>query len=429
MRPCHIGVCGQCVQCRDEWAARMDDGLFRKEALEGQRQRLVGPVLTATPLSVRVFAVAAVAIIAALGLVAALGQYSNRVSAIGWVVPADGIVHTRSPANGTVMSVGAAVGGRYDAGMEVLRLRVEDSLAAQDEPSEPIFAEKLETLTMRAAAESGRIGEEIAAIAHQIEALSSDVHYVEQRIGIQRARVALAQSEIERLEPIAAQGYLPTRELDRRRSALLELQSGLAALQAEGSASRIRRRELESRIQALQRAKDVVAADERLAASDIESARARARAARERSVLVPNAGTLAAMYVRAGDSVSAGQRLFAVSQDGGDASLVAEVFVPAETAAQVRVGQPARMWRANDPRRQRRPIIGTVAEVAHLPVRGSETGVPGLDSDAALYRIVVSLDADQSPGCAGCRAGERVTADIRVSNRPTLDILFGRGAG
>lgn len=406
----------------------MEDELFREPALEHARRRLPGAVVIASPLSVKILVLVSLLAIGIVSAMLLLAGYSRHVSARGWLVPPEGIVSIRSPAAGQVASLSVAEGDHARADAELMRLRLQPGGAASTQAaSSALLRERVSILSARSGHEQDRLESEIAAVGHEIASVRSSQAYLRRRIDLQTQQIQASEREIERLQPVADQGYLPLRELDARHSALLGLRAGLATLQSELATSEIRIREIRSRQEALIRSIAVARDDARLETSVLYGALVDEGGQAERVISLAKPGVIAAIHVRPGQSVAAGDPLLSASQ-GTLGEVRAEVFLPAAAAQRVRVGQRAQVWLDSQSRHRSKPLAGSVSFVAALPTNASNLDVPGVAETGPLYLVVITLDARQASTAPKLEPGMLLSADIRGFRTPIIG-MFTPGGG
>lgn len=391
----------------------MKDDLFRPEAVESARRRLDGSILVATPLSLKVLAVASVLVVAALVGFGLLASYSRSVTGQGWVTAGNGIVFVRSPTTGQVAEVAVNEGSAVQSGTTLVRLALEDKSPDGDE-SARFLEQRIQIAQRRSQAESDRYAREGQALAAELANARSKVGVLQSRIELQRQRLESASAALARVEPIAAQGYLPARELETRRAAVLDQRAALLILEGEQSEAHNQLTLLSARNAALRSAADVANYDGELAGAELSGALAQRQEAAERVIAASQPGRIVAVYVRSGQSVAPGDRLLALGQ--GEGAMRVEVFISREDVQHVQPGQGARIWANAEARRRGGAIEGVVQSVSRLPLSQNELDAPGLEGATELYKVSVGFLPGQGVGALSL--GQSVFADIQVRTRP-----------
>lgn len=390
------------------------EDLFRQEAVEASRRRLKGTILVATPLSVKALAALSLMVVVALVGFALLATYSRSVSGQGWITSGGGIVSVRSPAAGQIAFVNARDGTIVQRGTELATLTITEVRSDADS-STALLIDRLRVAEGRARAEADRYQRERDALGAELVGVRSSIVHLRRRIDLHAERIATAEADLARVEPIAAEGFLPARELAARKATILDLQSTMLLLQGELAGAQAREQELMARLDALDAAGNVGSFDGQLARNELEGSLAEQRESAERAIVAARPGQVVAMYVSVGQSVAAGDRIAAISQTGG--AVRAEIFLSREAVQHVRIGQSARVWTDVDGRRRGRPVQGTVGFVSRLPLTPNEIDAPGFQGEAELYKVQIEFES-QPQGRARLVPGQMMFADIRIRRRP-----------
>lgn len=401
----------------------MKDDLFRPEAVENARRRLDGAILVATPLSLKVLVIASVVVVAALAGFGLLASYSRSVTGQGWVTAGDGIVYIRSPTTGQVAEVAVDEGAAVEPGTSLVRLALADTDHDGIRSSQNL-ERRIQIAEQRNQAESDRFARESQALAAELASTHSRVGVLQSRVELQRQRLEAASAALARVEPIAAQGYLPARELEARRSAVLDQRAALLIIEGEHSEARNQVDLLSARTAALRSAALVANYDGELAGSELSGALAQRQEAAERIIGASQQGRIVAIYVRSGQSVVPGDRLVALGQ--GDGPLRVEIFISRADVQHVKAGQSALIWANAEARRRGRAVNGIVRSVSRLPLSQNELEVPGLQGSTELYKISVDIRPGQDIDVLS--VGQSVFADIRVKTRPFWALFAPTGA-
>src|SRR5262245_64177521 len=96
-------------------ATAMSD-LFRGEAVSHATRRLSGPVILATPLSVRLLGLLFGAIVVASVVFACASTYARKATVMGWLVPDQGMIRATVSATGFIQSVAVKEGEPVEKG-------------------------------------------------------------------------------------------------------------------------------------------------------------------------------------------------------------------------------------------------------------------------------------------------------------------------
>jgi membrane fusion protein len=96
--------------------------LFRTEAVDSQRQRLLGDAVLAQPLSFSVLTIFLTSAVVAIGILISFGSYARKETVVGFLSPDTGIVKIHAPRIGVVGQLHISEGQVVPPGMPLLTL-------------------------------------------------------------------------------------------------------------------------------------------------------------------------------------------------------------------------------------------------------------------------------------------------------------------
>ena len=108
----------------------MSSSLFRKEAVEHQKERLLGDVLLFQPLSFKILTGIVMAIDFAIVIFLFFGTYARKETVQGFLVPDKGNAKIYAPQAGTVSQVHVQQGQSVVAGQKLFTLVTERTISA-----------------------------------------------------------------------------------------------------------------------------------------------------------------------------------------------------------------------------------------------------------------------------------------------------------
>jgi membrane fusion protein len=401
--------------------------LFRTEAIQSRRRRLLGVAVIAHPPAVWLLGGLVLASVTAAAVFVATASYARKATVFGYLSPDTGIVRVFAPRPGIAARVGVSEGDFVPAGAPLVSLLAEMTSEGGVDVNENLLAaidEQIDEAASRRSLELRRRAQEAARIAAQIGSHESERIAIGRRISMQSGLVRNLRSALQRYEDVARRGYVSADDLRRRENELLTNRLRLAGLEQERADVDRRLRQSRSLL-----ADVPVDSDRRL--SDLKSLRAgllrqRTELLARASVVVtaPLAGRVTALTTFTGETVTSEFPLLTILPEGG--RLEAHLLVPTRAIGFVRVGQEVRLrLDAFDYRRfgSREGTVTTVSSSVFLPTEtrfATRIGEPS-------YRVIVRLD-DQSVRAYGneffLRAGMTLRADIILERRSLLDWLL-----
>ena len=401
--------------------------LFRRQAVDHQRQRFHGAiVLTRSPWQT---AIAAFFVLLVLALVvfASTQGFARKESVGGELMPAGGVLRLVAPQAGVVVATPAAQGSRVAAGQAVVALSAEQSSASG--PTQEAVARSL-------ALRQGSLGDELQqqglqvrqqamALDARIDAVAAGLGQQEREIALQRERVQLVRDVAGRYPDLVRSGAVSPVEAAEKQTELLDQQSRLSEMERARGAAQAELATLRADRASLPLQAGRESAQMRREVQALAQAQAENESRRGTQVLAPQAGEIAALLAAPGQSVVAGQTLATLLPAG--VALEAELWVPTRSAGFVRAGMP--VWLRVDafPYARYGQLSAHVREVSRSAVAPRDLGdgdAPAAGAPDNVFRVAVTLDPDV-PGDAALawraslKAGMHVQASL-VAERRTL---------
>ncbi|KVL95016.1 HlyD family secretion protein [Burkholderia stagnalis] len=404
----------------------MTDSLFRQEALDATRHKLMGTVSLYSPpwrwLTIGVATATTLALVAFL----VFGTYTKRERVAGQLLPAKGLLTVAPPLMGTVIDTRVREGQTVAAGAELMavsaevatelgstrervgeqlrlqRTRLEADLASQSQ----LRDEANRGLRARAAA----LNDQLAQIALQ---------------KTQRARqIELAQRQLGKLQSMREQGYASNSQVEQQEAALLDAQARVQdlarqRLDVEQQLDQIRQQLRELPLNTRNQQNDI---ERKLA--DVDQSIAENEARRAVILRAPQASVVAALLAKPGQVVNAGQSVVSLLPQG--AQLEAQLMVPSRAIGFVRPGARVVLRYQAYPFQKFGQQFGRVSEVSRTALSPQEvanlTGQTNVPEQ--LYRVIVALDRQDIAAYGkreALRPGMALEADVLIDTRRLIE--------
>lgn len=345
----------------------------------------------------------------------------------GWLTPEGGVVRVVASRGGQIEEFYVSQGDTIEAGAAIARLWLSVFTEGGDSSAEILAAIELQARAAERAAEAeiSRLEHETERITTALGGMARERRDIAQQLEYQRERVRLAEAEVERAESIAARGFLSTRDLEARHENLLLARQEMASLTRQIT-------NLDRQVEDEQRRLDVMPVLIEAAQADAETAAAslseRLRAATRDShdiVRAPIAAQIAAVPVRRGQPLSAGQTVAVLIPDGDE--LVGELYVPSRAAGFIETGQEVRLMYQAFPHQRFGTGQGQVSRVSTTVLGPGEIAIPGLELAEPVFRVEIRL-TDHTVSAYGqpiaLQPGMLLSADIIIDRRTLIEWLF-----
>ena len=403
--------------------------LFRRQAVDHQRQRFHGAiVLTRSPWQTAVAAFFVLLVLALMAFAATQG-FARKESVGGVLMPAGGVLRLVAPQAGVVAATPVAQGAHVRGGAGGGALSSEQSSATRPHAGgRRALAGAAPGQPRRRTPAAGPAGAPAGRVARRARRARCrpGLAQQEREIALQRERVQLVREVAGRYPDLVRSGAVSPVEAAEKQTELLDQQARLSELERARGAAQAELATLRADRASLPLQAGRESAQMRREVQALAQAQAENESHRGTQVLAPQAGEIAALLAAPGQPVVAGQTLATLLPAG--AALEAELWVPTRSAGFVRAGMP--VWLRVDafPYARYGQLPAHVREVSRArsarrlgdAARGRRGAARRATCSACSSRsIPTRRRTPRSPGARRCKAGMRVQASL-VAERRTL---------
>jgi membrane fusion protein len=401
--------------------------LFRQEAVDHQRHRLLGDVLVYQPATQRALGWFFVAVAAAIASYLFWGEYARKETVHGLLVPDRGLVQVFARNAGTITELNVKENEIVAEGQALLTVLVEQSTQnggfADTATLEVIARRKREIETqIRLAAENAEFDEK--NLRAQINGLEDEIKFLEQQHEIQTKLTDLSEDELKAGESLRRSGVLT--EVDYRHRTETFLGNGQRAADLARQLASRRTDLAQARIKLEQLP---VSTDDRLATLrasllDLDQSASEIEGRRAYVARAPIAGRVTALQATLGASVNSRLPLIAIVPAEG--KLQAEIYIPSRAIGFVKPGQEVRLLYEAFPYQRFGAYPGQVVTVSKAILAPTE--IPAvITAKEPVYRAVVALES-QTMEVEGqtipLQAGGQLTANIILDRRTLIEWIL-----
>jgi membrane fusion protein len=401
--------------------------LFRQEAVDHQRHRLLGDVLVYQPIAQRSLAWLAVAIAAAIGSFLFWGEYARKEGVHGLLVPDRGVVQVYARNAGTIVELSVTENQIITEGQPLLTVQVEQSTQngglADTVTLEVIARRKIEAEAQIKLAEQNAEFDRRNLVT-QIAAIAEEVEQLHKQREIQTQLAALAEADVKAAESLKRSGAVTETEFRRRSEAFLtaaqrEADLGRQLVSRNGDLAQTRNKLEQLPVTTADRISQL-----RAAVLDLDQRAAEIEGKRAYVARAPIAGRVTALQAAVG--TNADGRLPLLTIVPVDGKLQAEIYIPSRAIGFVKPDQEVRLLYEAFPYQRFGAYRGRVLTVSKAILAASE--VPAvIGAKEPVYRAVVEL-ASQTIAAEGqtipLQAGEQLTANIILDRRTLFEWIL-----
>ncbi|WP_126284960.1 HlyD family secretion protein [Burkholderia stagnalis] len=404
----------------------MTDSLFRQEALDATRHKLMGAVSLYSPPYRWLMIGVATALTLVVVAFFVFGTYTKRERVAGQLLPAKGLLTVAPPLTGTVIDTRVREGQAVAAGAELLAISAE--VATELGGTREMVARQLKFQRSRLETDLAGQSELDSEARRGLRARAAALHDQLAQIALQKAQrvrqAELAQRQLDKLQSMRAQGYASNSQVEQQEGVLLDAQARLQdlarqRLDVEQQLDQIRQQLRELPLNTRNQRNDI---ERKLA--DVDQALAENEARRAVILRAPQASVVAALLAKPGQTVSAGQSAVSLLPQG--AQLEAQLMVPSRAIGFVRPRARVVLRYEAYPFQKFGQQFGRVTEVSRTALSPQEvanltgrTNVP-----EQLYRVVVALDRQDIDAYGkreALRPGMALEADVLIDRRRLIE--------
>ena len=315
--------------------------LFRQGFIDSQQQpTLQGTLVLPVQGNLTLLAAISLLLLLLLILFLAFGSYTRKAQLQGIILPAAGLFHITSPRDGYVQRLMFHEGETVSPDDTLLQLSTsslqgigDDNLQAQRDS----LARQLQHLVQQLMQEQALMQlQQQHSELHRQQLLAERVS-ADHTLTLARQRSALLKRDAARFQQLHQQQFVSTREREQQQLTLNEAQ--LAETQLLQQKQRLERELIQLDTSQLQQNQQFAIRRETLLGQQalLQQQQLALAAQGESHIRAPVAGQVAALLVKAGESVRAGERLLTLLP--ADAQLQAELYAPSSAVGFIQPGQ------------------------------------------------------------------------------------------
>lgn len=401
----------------------MNHDLFRKESLDANKTKVLGPVaLYCPPFRWLIVAMVCALTIALVGF-CSLGSYTKRETAKGVLTPETGIMTITAMTAGTVTALPVREGRGIKKGERIATVSSEISTARYGQTREAI-ARQLEIqsqgVTQQLTNLEQRNVETLKSLQERSSLLAQQTTELDTIYRQRQRQIALSQKQVDKMTAMRAEGYASNTQVEQQESELLDAKVRLQdvarqRIEIRQQHAQTRQQLREQPLTYFQQKNDL---QQKL--SDITQSMMENESRRSVDLRAPEQGTVSAVLVKPGQIVSAGQTIAMLLPD--NAHLQARLLLSSRAIGFIQSGQRVVLRYESFPWQKFGQHSGAVSEISTSPLSPQEVAslTGNTQIQEPLYQVKVTLDS-QSVQAYGkqfaLRPGSALDADFIVDKR------------
>jgi membrane fusion protein len=405
----------------------MRRALFRQEALDFHREKLLGDVVLVRPLSVSLLTGAAVCIALAVIGFAWWGAYTRKAHVVGYLEPNKGVIKVYAPQAGTLIEQHVVEGQAVQQGAVLFVVSSERSSREATETQATAIAQlrrRRESL-QEELAKQGHIDRiQVATAQERVRGMDAELAHLAAELQLQEQHVASAAGTVERYRLLVAKGLAAEMQAQQKREELLDQQSRFHSLQRS-------RLTLEREMDTLKRERtsnDLKAKNQRAAIerniSALEQELTEYESRRQVVIVAPSNGVVTTILNVQGQNITPSTPLLSLMPM--DAVLEAHLLIPSRSMGFIAPRQTVAVRYQAFPYQRFGSAKGRITEIAKTLITPNEVTLP-VPLQEPVYRVTVALET-QTVTAYGTelplQAGMVLDADIALDQRRIFEWVF-----
>lgn len=409
----------------------MAQGLFRQEVLDARRGEWLGSIIVATPLSRWMWTLLSLSLAGVLVALLILGHYTRRESVTGQLVPSAGLVNLTAVSSGSVSRVWVHEGQTVHKGDPLVEISSDQDSATLGDTHALVgqqLALQQQHLQQDLQTQQLLTQQQAAALRAKVTLLKAQQAQMAGQLELQHRQAVSAQALLERIQPLAAKGFVSAFQIEQQKSAMLNAQAQYKTLARQ--ALDLRQQIDTAKAQLAQLPLDAStqrSATERQLA-DVSQSMAQNEMQRAVVLRAPRDGLVSAVLLKEGQMVAAGQSL--LSELPAGSTLEAQLLVPSRAIGFIAPGSRVVLRYQAFPYQKFGQHYGRVADISRSALSPSEVAAvvgQSVQQSEPLYRVQVALDSQQVMAYGKAepvKPGMALDADVLMERRSLIEWVF-----
>jgi membrane fusion protein len=399
----------------------MSQRLFRKEAINHQRERLWGDVILTQPLSMKLVTVAIALTLIALIAYLTLGSYTRKETVRGYLVPEAGLIQVSPAQSGTVTRLPVQSGDLVTKGDPLVEVETDRSLGGGHTVNDmliDLLEQQKHLLEKRIERKQNRKEQRRAHLKSRITNSLAQTDQLKNQKKLQQERLALAQNQYESLKELHAEQLIAENDYQKRYQRFLDERQKMQRL--EKSLITERERLQSARFELASLNPDTAEEIDQLRAelTRLEQQSVQYKGKRAYTIEAPISGRITSLQITPGQTIDPRQPVLAILPE--DQKLQATLMVPTQAIGFVETGLEVEMRYDAFPYQRFGVYDSRIERVAKTVLSPDEVSAP-VRVREPVYRAIASLRQQDVLAYGNhfpLQSGMTFEADILLDKRP-----------
>ena len=362
--------------------------LFRQEALDNKKQRLLGEVVLIQPFSFYMLTGAVTIIVVVIAIFLIYGSYAQRENVSGYLRPDKGLVKVYATNSGLITDVHVAEGDHVNKGDLLLTISTKKT-NSQSSDVDALILNKLEenkATAQNKMLEQKRLNvREDAQYVDQIAGFKQEVSLLRALIVTHKEKYKVSQDQLKRLEKLLTKDYLKKSDYIASQEHHVDIKLRLDEARQQLGAKKNQLLEAENLMGQLPLKASIKLAEYGQQLSDIDQKIVEIKGRRLYTLRSPSSGRVTAIQANQGQRVKDKPLLTILPEN---AQFKAELFIPTRAIGFIKPGQSVLLRYSAFPYQRYGLYKGTIDKVTEVILSPEELQVP-VKLGEPVYRVSV----------------------------------------
>lgn len=401
----------------------MNNDLFRKEALDAKKTKVLGSVALYCPPFRWLIIVMVCLLVAVLIAFCIFGSYTKRETAQGILTPESGMMTMTAMAAGTITALPVREGDALQKGQPIATISSEVSTGRYGQTREAIaqqLALQQQGLNNQLTNLDQLNVETLKSLQEKSSLLQQQSSELDAMYRQRTQQIALTNKQLDKTKAMRTEGYASNTQVEQQENDLLDANVRLQdvarqRIDVRQQLAQARQQLREQPLTYYQQKNDL-----QQKRSDITQSMMENESRRSVDLRAPEKGTVSAVLVKPGQIVSAGQTIAMILPD--NARLQARIMLSSRAIGFIHTGQRVVLRYQSFPWQKFGQQYGTVAEISKSALSPQEvTTITGDNQNTeSMYQVKVTIDSQAVRAYGNeinLRPGSGLEADFIVDKR------------
>lgn len=407
----------------------MQTSLFRRQAVDHQKNHLLGEVLVLPSFSHLAVALALSLWVLAVILYLATGRYTRQETVVGWLEPPSGVVRVYPDESiGKVKAIYVKNGDLVSEGQSLIMINGDRTLKSGSSLESTLVEEYLrqEQLINEQLQRSESIQRMRSSdIKMRSSAIEQDLVRLDMQIATVEKRTALIDNKILDLQKMKDRGHIASTTIDDLHAQHLSLQSDIQALQREKIKQNNVLQQLESQLVIMpeEQRNNISKLESRL--SDLRLKVTQLSGQRSYIIKAVRDGLVSNLQAKLGQQVAADKPLLSLVPQGTD--IEATLFVPVRAVGFIKPGQTLEVRYDAFPYQKFGLYEGQIIQISDSIILPSEVHSAPISINEPAYLVRAKLSSNHVNAYGkqlSLKSGMTLSADVNLSDRSLLEWIL-----